>query len=105
MPRISRKEFGLADWNTLSAKIQAGSDARTNTSTTRGAAPKPLTDGVTMPVVPLRDIVIFPQMAIPLVIGREKSIRAVLHATATGSRLVGRLATDGCGFQRRAAWQ
>ena len=29
----------------------------------------------TMPVLPLRDIVVFPHMIVPLFVGREKSIR------------------------------
>ena len=31
----------------------------------------------TMPVLPLRDIVVFPHMIVPLFVGREKSIRAL----------------------------
>ena len=30
----------------------------------------------TIPVLPLRDIVVFPHMIVPLFVGREKSIRA-----------------------------
>ncbi len=39
----------------------------------------PLTPGVTQtyPVLPLRDIVVFPHMIVPLFVGREKSIRAL----------------------------
>ena len=33
-------------------------------------------DGV-FPVLPLRDIVVFPHMIVPLFVGREKSIRAL----------------------------
>jgi cell wall assembly regulator SMI1/Lon protease-like protein len=33
------------------------------------------------PVVPLRDIIVFPHMTVPLFIGREKSIRALEQAT------------------------
>ncbi len=31
----------------------------------------------TFPVLPLRDIVVFPHMIVPLFVGREKSIRAL----------------------------
>ena len=34
-------------------------------------------DAVTYPVLPLRDIVVFPHMIVPLFVGREKSIRAL----------------------------
>ena len=30
-----------------------------------------------LPVLPLRDIVVFPHMIVPLFVGREKSIRAL----------------------------
>ena len=32
---------------------------------------------VTYPVLPLRDIVVFPNMIVPLFVGREKSVRAL----------------------------
>jgi len=35
------------------------------------------TSGDTFPVLPLRDIVVFPHMIVPLFVGREKSIRAL----------------------------
>ena len=34
----------------------------------------------TLPIVPLRDVVVFPHMMIPFVIGRQSSIRALEHA-------------------------
>ncbi|MGB1215803.1 MAG: endopeptidase La [Pikeienuella sp.] len=34
-------------------------------------------DVVTLPVLPLRDIVVFPHMIVPLFVGREKSVRAL----------------------------
>jgi len=35
------------------------------------------TGGLTAPVLPLRDIVVFPHMIVPLFVGREKSVRAL----------------------------
>ena len=37
-----------------------------------------MSDGamITLPALPLRDIVVFPHMIVPLFVGREKSIRA-----------------------------
>ena len=32
---------------------------------------------VELPVLPLRDVVVFPHMVIPLFVGREKSVRAL----------------------------
>ena len=34
-------------------------------------------DNTTFPVLPLRDIVVFPHMIVPLFVGREKSVKAL----------------------------
>ena len=34
-------------------------------------------ESYTMPVLPLRDVVVYPHMVIPLFVGREKSIRCL----------------------------
>jgi ATP-dependent Lon protease len=47
---------------------------------TEPAAPKPPETGVRIPVLPLRDVVVYPQMVIPLFVGREKSILALDEA-------------------------
>ena len=36
-----------------------------------------LKQGIKYPVLPLRDIVVFPHMIVPLFVGREKSVRAL----------------------------
>jgi ATP-dependent Lon protease len=41
----------------------------------------------TLPVVPLRDVVIFPHMMMPFVIGRPSSTRALEHALATDKKV------------------
>jgi ATP-dependent Lon protease len=41
----------------------------------------------TLPMVPLRDVVVFPHMMIPFVIGRQSSIRALEHALQKGKRI------------------
>src|SRR5271170_3298591 len=38
---------------------------------------KPTASSDTLAVLPLRDIVVFPQMIVPLFVGREKSVRAL----------------------------
>ncbi len=40
------------------------------------------------PVLPLRDIVVFPGMIVPLFVGRQKSINALEHAVETKSKLL-----------------
>ena len=39
------------------------------------------------PLLPLRDVVVFPHMVIPLFVGREKSVRA-LDVAMKGDRLI-----------------
>ena len=39
---------------------------------------------VRYPMLPLRDVVVFPHMVIPLFVGREKSIKALDHAMESG---------------------
>ena len=41
----------------------------------------------TLPMVPLRDVVVFPHMMIPFVIGRQSSIKALEHALGKGKRI------------------
>ena len=40
-----------------------------------------------MPVLPLRDVVVYPHMVIPLFVGREKSIRALERAMETDKKI------------------
>src|SRR6476646_2078394 len=42
----------------------------------------------TMPLLPLRDIIVFPHMVVPLFVGREKSINALEQATAGDKEIV-----------------
>ncbi len=42
---------------------------------------------ITQPLLPLRDIVVFPSMVIPLFVGRDKSITA-LNETMKGNKKI-----------------
>ncbi len=42
----------------------------------------------TMPVLPLRDVVVFPHMVIPLFVGRRKSIKALEEAMESGKEIM-----------------
>ncbi len=48
--------------------------------------PDPVTTGA--PVLPLRDVVVYPHMVIPLFVGRDKSIQALDHAMQIGKQIV-----------------
>ena len=41
----------------------------------------------TLPMVPMRDLVVFPHMMIPFVIGRQSSIKALEYALIKGKRI------------------
>ena len=41
-----------------------------------------------LPILPLRDVVVFPHLVIPLFVGREKSIRALERAMETDKRIL-----------------
>ena len=47
-----------------------------------------VTAGIKYPVLPLRDIVVFPHMIVPLFVGREKSVRALESAMQQGKQIV-----------------
>ena len=68
------KLLGFRDWNVLSARIQ--SDIAPPT----GSPAQGREESSALPVVPMRDIVFFPQMVSPIFIGREKTRRAVQRA-------------------------
>jgi ATP-dependent Lon protease len=46
------------------------------------------TDLIELPVLPLRDVVVFPHMVIPLFVGREKSVRALDNAMDGGKKIL-----------------
>ena len=81
------KVFGLDNWNILVARIQAARSQEEPSPQTPRQGAVPLPAGV-LPVLPLRDIVVFPDQAVPLFVGRKKSIGAVDHAMASDQRIL-----------------
>lgn len=82
--------LGLRDWNALSARIQSQSKPAVALATSTSAP-------LSLPIVPLRDIVFFPNAISPIYIGREKTKRAVEQAIANDTcilALTQRRATD-----------
>ncbi|MDP2829927.1 MAG: endopeptidase La [Sulfuricellaceae bacterium] len=49
---------------------------------------EPLADKLTLPLLPLRDVVVFPHMVIPLFVGRPKSIKALEAAMESGKHIL-----------------
>src|SRR5438128_5824069 len=43
---------------------------------------------ITLPLLPLRDVVVFPHMVIPLFVGRPKSIKALEAAMESGRQIM-----------------
>ena len=43
---------------------------------------------INKPLLPLRDIIIFPSMVVPLFVGREKSIRALNEVMKTDKSII-----------------
>ncbi len=62
--------------------MTASTETMTSTSTSSTNAPS------TLPVLPLRDVVVFPHMVIPLFVGRDKSIRALDLAMEADKRIL-----------------
>jgi ATP-dependent Lon protease len=78
---ITAQMLGFRNWNVLAAQIQAG----------EAAAPAPAvmaSPPIGLPVVPIRDIVVAPQMTLPLYVGRAKTLRAVERAMAGDQRVL-----------------
>ena len=55
----------------------------------------------TLPVIPLRGLILFPEMTLHFDIGRKTSLAAVKHASETGGELHGSFCTDPCVFRKR----
>ena len=47
-----------------------------------------MSETVTYPVLPLRDIVVFPGMIVPLFVGREKSVTALENVMQTDKKIL-----------------
>jgi ATP-dependent Lon protease len=77
------KILGFRDWNVLAAKIQASQPTTTGSETSA-----PATAGAGIPIFPMRDLVLFPQMITPIFVGRDKTRRAVECALAGDCRVL-----------------
>jgi ATP-dependent Lon protease len=79
--------LGFRDWNVLSATIQSEGQPAANPGSTIPATPRLAAENQ-LPIVPLRDIVLFPHLNVPLFAGRAKTISAVERAMAEDRRIL-----------------
>ncbi|MEP1230677.1 MAG: endopeptidase La [Litorimonas sp.] len=56
--------------------------------TAKETQPTPAVNGNLLPVLPLRDIIVFPHMVVPLFVGREKSINALEEVMRQEKRIL-----------------
>ncbi|MFN7092354.1 MAG: LON peptidase substrate-binding domain-containing protein [Allorhizobium sp.] len=75
--------LGLRDWNVLAAAIQATQPPAKSVS-----ADTSNPTGVVIPLIPMRDLVLFPHMISRIFVAREKTRQAVEHALATDRRVL-----------------
>jgi uncharacterized protein len=80
------KILGFRDWHVLAAKIQASHPTATESGTSVPAIIVP--PGTGIPIFPMRDLVLFPQMITPIFVGRDKTRRAVECAMASDHRVL-----------------
>jgi len=76
------RTLGLPGWNHLAAQIQSNKSQPISSGVPIVAA------GAAVPIVPMRDLVMFPQMVAPIFVGREKTRRAIERALATDRRVL-----------------
>jgi ATP-dependent Lon protease len=81
------RTFGLPDWNVMAARIQA-SQAASRPVVRSAVVAASMPDGAGLPILPMRDLVLFPQMVAPIFVGRDKTKRAIERAVATDGRLL-----------------
>ena len=79
--------LGFHDWNVLSATIQSEVQPAANPGSTIPATVRLAAENQ-LPTLPVRDIVVFPHLNVPLFAGRAKTISAVEHAMAEDRRIL-----------------
>jgi ATP-dependent Lon protease len=92
---IVAQQFGFPDWNTLSSKL-SNEEKRTAVSKDNDAAPRPTGAArrvaapsvERVPIMPLRDVVVYPGIVIPIFAGRQKTIRAAELAMSGDKRVM-----------------
>jgi ATP-dependent Lon protease len=81
---VVARTLGFHDWNALAAAIDASGPA----DDPPPKVPAQSDCSMALPVIPLRDLVVFPQMVVPLFVGRDKTKRAIERARANDGALL-----------------
>jgi uncharacterized protein len=83
------KILGFRDWNVLAARIQASQPTAAEPGTSVQPAILPtISAGARIPIVAMRDLVVFPHMITPIFVGRPTTRRAVDYAMAGDRRVL-----------------
>jgi uncharacterized protein len=86
---VVAKILGFRDWHVLAAKIQAIQPTAPESGTLASAAVLPsIPVGTGIPIIPMRDLVLFPQMITPIFVGRDRTRGAVECAMAGDHRVL-----------------
>jgi ATP-dependent Lon protease len=92
MPRTAKKSKASTDMATQHRAVEAGDGqgeaAVAEAPEIDGAVRSKVTFPANLPMLPIRDQVYFPHMMFPLLVGREKSVRALEEAAAQDRRIV-----------------
>ncbi|RCW81238.1 LON peptidase substrate-binding domain-containing protein [Phyllobacterium bourgognense] len=75
--------LGFRDWNVLAATIQATQPTAKSVS-----AETSIPAGAEIPLIPMRDLILFPHMISRIFVAREKTRQAVEHALASDRRVL-----------------
>ncbi|OEC93568.1 LON peptidase substrate-binding domain-containing protein [Rhizobium sp. YK2] len=75
--------LGFRDWNVLAARIKSG-----QSSATLADASTSISAGAGIPIVPMRDLVLFPHMISRIFVAREKTRQAVERAIVSDQRVL-----------------
>lgn len=87
------RQLGFTDWNTLSARLATEETPVSRTghpgiASPQGVTPAPETVAARVPLIPLRDVVVYPEMVIPIFLGRPKSVHAAEMAMSADKRVI-----------------
>lgn len=81
------KILGFRDWNVLAARIQASQPNAAGSGTSAPVLPA-VSAGTGIPVIAMRDLVLFPQMTLSIFVARDDTRRGVEFAMAGDRRVL-----------------